>query len=136
MNIIKITEDQMNTVTPAGNYWGISCGDHCMSANPNWWRMVPPTAKDKISAKEMTLQTRAGAFGAKGKLGRANHDKCVEYNCGCVGQSSSQTKLAAAALAAKILNRFKPGATNDQLVTITNTTAIAANMFGPNFNRP
>jgi hypothetical protein len=105
MDVVHLTRETMKTVSPFQNYWTIGCGDHCLSSNPYWWRLSPASAPGDdayVTAKEMTLWTRAGT------LGRVIADTCDSYNCGCVGQGSAYNKLAAIALFFQVLNQMTP----------------------------
>jgi len=142
LEIAKQTKEIFKTVGKTQNYWAISCGDHCMSANPTFWRYIPNTAKEPLSARDMAIQTRdAAVLGKDNLLGRVVADECNDYNCGCIGQSVSVTKLALNSLYFKILERIAPAANPWKLLpsTISVTTGIAANqqegigqfLFGP-----
>jgi len=124
LQIAKDTKEIFKTVGKTQNFWAISCGDHCMSSNPTFWRYVPNTATEKISARDMAIQTRDGS------LGRVVQDECIQYNCGCVGQSTSMTKLTANSLYFMVMNRLAPGMNPLRFMpTLSLTTGIAADMF-------
>lgn len=139
IKIVNMTKEVFKDVTPTQNFWAISCGDHCMSENPNYWRLIPNTADHKMSARDMTLQTRAAALGHGGTLGNVIVDECYHYNCGCIGQSSSMTKLALNSEFFAILERVAPGVSpwNWLPMSIPLTTAIAADQVnGPKILTP
>jgi hypothetical protein len=101
--LVKMTREVMDRVTPSQNYFAIGCGDHCVSDNALFWRMVPPTAPgeySKLSAKDLTLDTRDG------KTGQLVTDTCDAYNCGCFAQGPAHTKLGLAALYFEMLENL------------------------------
>jgi len=123
LNIVKMTRDMMKTVSPQQNYHAVGCGDHCISANPYFWRIIPNTAAEKINARDMTLQTRDALLkNDKSLLGRVVVDTCDDYNCGCIGQSSSYTKLSDNTLLFAVLNKMAPAMT---MVNVPFTVALA-----------
>jgi hypothetical protein len=126
VDIVKMTKATFKP-SPVQNYWAISCGDHCQSENPNWWRLIPNTAAEPISAMDMTIQTRDGF------TGRAVYDACDDYNCGCLGQSTSYTKVGLDTLNRMIEERVAPGVSifNYAPVPIFRTLALSANQMGP-----
>jgi hypothetical protein len=131
--VVDMTKESFKSVTSTQNYWAISCGDHCMSENPNFWRQIPNTGNEKISARDMALQTRDAALGKPGSppLGRVIMDACNHYNCGCIGSTASMTNLAYDALFYEVLQRLAPGLSplNYAPMTIPLTTAIASNQL-------
>jgi hypothetical protein len=131
--VVNMTKESFKSVTSTQNYWAISCGDHCMSENPNFWRQIPNTGNEKISARDMTIQTRDAALGEPGSphLGRVIVDECNHYNCGCIGHTSSMTKLAYNTLFYEMLERLAPGMspTKYMPMTIPLTTSLAANQL-------
>jgi len=137
--VTDATKEIFKTKSNVQNYWAISCGDHCMSSNPNWWRLVPNTAREKISARDMAIQTRDGAVYKKpGMLGRVVTDECRDYNCGCIGQSTSMFKLTQNTLFFKMMERVAPGMSMFTMIeqkmpgmpfTLPLSTAIAADIW-------
>jgi len=134
MIVVNATKEIFKTVSNHQNYWAISCGDHCMSSNPNFWRLVPNTGNEQISARDMVIQTREGALGRGGMLGRVVCDECAHYNCGCVGQSSSMNRLALNSMFFKVMEKLAPGYPSIVKIlpmTLPITTAIAADIRSP-----
>lgn len=125
VSIVNITKAVFKP-TPVQNFWAISCGDHCMSENPNFWRMMPITGNRAISARDMVKETRDGALGKPGLLGNVVTDACHAYNCGCIGQSSSMTKLAGNTLYHMMLAKIGMNPLSMAPATIAYTTAIAS----------
>jgi hypothetical protein len=106
VQVVEMTKDVFKGITPNQNFWSISCGGHCMSHMPEWWRLIPITGTQK-SAKDLTLQTRDAALSKdSSKLGEVVTDKCVDYNCGCLGQGRAIDKLAFSALCYEVLTPF------------------------------
>lgn len=93
LKLVAMTRVVMAKVTPSQNFFASGCGDHCISDNPYFWRLVAPTSGSTMTAKDMTIATRDG------HTGKVITDMCNDYNCGCLGQSSALTKLADASLA-------------------------------------
>jgi len=121
LNAVKMTREVFKTVTKVQNYWALGCGDHCISANPNFWRYVPVTAKGKdafVSARDMTLMTKAY------DTGKVITDFCDHYNCGCVGETISMERLGEVALKCEVITKLTG---MEQNVPSSAGPAIAAN---------
>lgn len=100
LNAVWMTKEVLKTVSKTQNYWAMSCGDHCISANPSFWRWMPPTAPapfQNVSARMMTQWTRDGI------TGEVVADECEHYNCGCMGQNIAMTRMGATALYLEVI---------------------------------
>lgn len=120
LHAVHMTKDVFKTCTKTQNYWAQSCGDHCISANPGFWRLMPITAPGTgalISARDMTIQTRDGY------TGYVVADECEHYNCGCIGQNIAMNKMSQVFLYLEVLTRLTG---NDMKLISPIATAIAA----------
>lgn len=96
LHAVYMAREVLKKVTPQQNFWFSGCGDHCLSDNPLWWRLMPVTApngESHTSARDITLRTRDG------DTGHVVADACDHYQCGCMGQESGNTKLGLQAIA-------------------------------------
>jgi len=122
LHAVKMTREVFKTVTPQQNYWALGCGDHCISANPLFWRLAPLTDKSGtfVSARDMTLMTRDGI------TGKVVTDECDHYNCGCIGETQAMTRLGKVALMLEVITKLTGSTLN---LPSSAGPAIAANQI-------